>query len=54
VEIPVSPEFPVYLTTGRVVSQYLSGQQTRRIGGSSSSIQIRGWKSIRALLSNTR
>ena len=25
-------EFPVYLTTGRVVSQYLSGTQTRRIG----------------------
>jgi assimilatory nitrate reductase catalytic subunit len=30
---PVDPEFPVYLTTGRVVSQYLSGAQTRRIGG---------------------
>jgi assimilatory nitrate reductase catalytic subunit len=29
---PVNPEFPVYLTTGRVVSQYLSGTQTRRIG----------------------
>ncbi|SPE54202.1 Assimilatory nitrate reductase catalytic subunit [Verrucomicrobia bacterium] len=29
---PVSEEFPVYLTTGRVVSQYLSGTQTRRIG----------------------
>ncbi|MCE9584924.1 MAG: molybdopterin oxidoreductase family protein [Planctomycetes bacterium] len=29
---PVGPEFPVYLTTGRVVSQYLSGTQTRRIG----------------------
>ena len=26
------PDFPVYLTTGRVVSQYLSGTQTRRIG----------------------
>jgi assimilatory nitrate reductase catalytic subunit len=26
------PEFPVILTTGRVVSQYLSGTQTRRIG----------------------
>lgn len=26
------PEFPVILTTGRVVSQYLSGSQTRRIG----------------------
>jgi assimilatory nitrate reductase catalytic subunit len=25
-------EFPVYLTTGRVVSQFLSGTQTRRIG----------------------
>ncbi len=24
--------FPIYLTTGRVVSQYLSGTQTRRIG----------------------
>jgi assimilatory nitrate reductase catalytic subunit len=30
---PVSDEYPVYLTTGRVVSQYLSGTQTRRIGG---------------------
>ncbi|MFY9825624.1 MAG: molybdopterin oxidoreductase family protein [Thermoanaerobaculia bacterium] len=29
---PVSEEFPVFLTTGRVVSQYLSGTQTRRIG----------------------
>ncbi|HYM10199.1 MAG TPA: molybdopterin oxidoreductase family protein [Bryobacterales bacterium] len=29
---PVGPDFPVYLTTGRVVSQYLSGTQTRRIG----------------------
>jgi assimilatory nitrate reductase catalytic subunit len=27
-----SPEYPVYLTTGRVVSQFLSGTQTRRIG----------------------
>jgi assimilatory nitrate reductase catalytic subunit len=26
-------EYPMYLTTGRVVSQYLSGSQTRRIGG---------------------
>ena len=25
-------EYPVILTTGRVVSQYLSGTQTRRIG----------------------
>jgi assimilatory nitrate reductase catalytic subunit len=24
--------FPIYLTTGRVVSQFLSGTQTRRIG----------------------
>jgi assimilatory nitrate reductase catalytic subunit len=30
---PVDDQFPVYLTTGRVVSQYLSGTQTRRIGG---------------------
>jgi assimilatory nitrate reductase catalytic subunit len=29
---PTSPEYPIYLTTGRVVSQYLSGTQTRRIG----------------------
>jgi assimilatory nitrate reductase catalytic subunit len=29
---PVSGEFPICLTTGRVVSQYLSGTQTRRIG----------------------
>jgi len=29
---PVDTDFPVYLTTGRVVSQYLSGTQTRRIG----------------------
>ena len=28
----VDVEYPVYLTTGRVVSQYLSGTQTRRIG----------------------
>ena len=26
-------EYPIILTTGRVVSQYLSGTQTRRIGG---------------------
>jgi assimilatory nitrate reductase catalytic subunit len=30
---PVDDQFPVYLTTGRVVSHYLSGTQTRRIGG---------------------
>ncbi len=30
---PVDEIFPIYLTTGRVVSQYLSGTQTRRIGG---------------------
>jgi assimilatory nitrate reductase catalytic subunit len=29
----VDAEYPVWLTTGRVVSQYLSGTQTRRIGG---------------------
>ncbi len=29
---PVDNEYPIYLTTGRVVSQYLSGTQTRRIG----------------------
>jgi assimilatory nitrate reductase catalytic subunit len=29
---PVAEDYPVYLTTGRVVSQYLSGTQTRRIG----------------------
>ncbi|MGZ7039985.1 MAG: molybdopterin oxidoreductase family protein, partial [Thermoanaerobaculia bacterium] len=29
---PVDNDYPVYLTTGRVVSQYLSGTQTRRIG----------------------
>jgi assimilatory nitrate reductase catalytic subunit len=29
---PVDEHYPVYLTTGRVVSQYLSGTQTRRIG----------------------
>jgi assimilatory nitrate reductase catalytic subunit len=29
---PVDDKFPIYLTTGRVVSQYLSGTQTRRIG----------------------
>jgi assimilatory nitrate reductase catalytic subunit len=28
----VSAEFPLFLTTGRVVSQFLSGTQTRRIG----------------------
>ncbi len=30
---PVAEDYPIYLTTGRVVSQYLSGTQTRRIGG---------------------
>ncbi len=29
---PVTGDFPIYLTTGRVVSQFLSGTQTRRIG----------------------
>lgn len=29
---PVDETFPVFLTTGRVVSHYLSGAQTRRIG----------------------
>jgi assimilatory nitrate reductase catalytic subunit len=29
---PVDGDFPIYLTTGRVISQYLSGTQTRRIG----------------------
>jgi assimilatory nitrate reductase catalytic subunit len=29
---PINEQYPVYLTTGRVVSQYLSGTQTRRIG----------------------
>src|SRR4029079_9843588 len=28
----VDDEYPIWLTTGRVVSQYLSGAQTRRIG----------------------
>jgi assimilatory nitrate reductase catalytic subunit len=28
----VSEEYPLFLTTGRVVSQFLSGTQTRRIG----------------------
>jgi assimilatory nitrate reductase catalytic subunit len=28
----VSSEYPIFLTTGRVVSQFLSGTQTRRIG----------------------
>jgi assimilatory nitrate reductase catalytic subunit len=29
---PIDEEYPLYLTTGRVVSHYLSGTQTRRIG----------------------
>jgi assimilatory nitrate reductase catalytic subunit len=29
---PIDGQYPLYLTTGRVVSQYLSGTQTRRIG----------------------
>ena len=29
----VDDEYPIWLTTGRVVSQYLSGTQTRRIAG---------------------
>src|SRR6185312_13438364 len=28
----IDAEYPIILTTGRVVSQYLSGTQTRRIG----------------------
>jgi assimilatory nitrate reductase catalytic subunit len=28
----VDDDYPLYMTTGRVVSQYLSGTQTRRIG----------------------
>jgi assimilatory nitrate reductase catalytic subunit len=28
----VDSEYPIFFTTGRVVSQYLSGNQTRRIG----------------------
>jgi assimilatory nitrate reductase catalytic subunit len=28
----IADDFPVFLTTGRVVSQFLSGTQTRRIG----------------------
>lgn len=28
----INEEFPIYLTTGRVIFQYLSGTQTRRIG----------------------
>jgi assimilatory nitrate reductase catalytic subunit len=28
----VDAEYPIWLTTGRVISQYLSGTQTRRIG----------------------
>ena len=28
----IDPEYPILFTTGRVVSQYLSGTQTRRIG----------------------
>ncbi len=28
----LSDEYPIFLTTGRVVSQFLSGTQTRRIG----------------------
>jgi assimilatory nitrate reductase catalytic subunit len=29
---PLAEDYPIYLTTGRVVSHYLSGTQTRRIG----------------------
>jgi assimilatory nitrate reductase catalytic subunit len=29
---PICDDYPLFLTTGRVVSQYLSGTQTRRIG----------------------
>lgn len=29
---PVNEEYPIYLTTGRVIFHYLSGTQTRRIG----------------------
>lgn len=43
-------EFPIILTTGRVVSHFLSGTQTRRIGGLLDSIRNRyarctpGWR----------
>jgi assimilatory nitrate reductase catalytic subunit len=37
----VDDEYPVWLTTGRVVSQYLSGTQTRRIGRWSTSTPSR-------------
>jgi assimilatory nitrate reductase catalytic subunit len=30
---PTDEEYPIVLTTGRVVAHYLSGSQTRRIGG---------------------
>ena len=29
---PIAEDYPLFLTTGRVVSQYLTGTQTRRIG----------------------
>jgi assimilatory nitrate reductase catalytic subunit len=50
---PVNSEFPVYLTTGRVVSQYLSGTQTRRIGALVDQYPSRSWRSIRSWRSNT-
>ena len=45
---PVDEEFPIYLTTGRVVSQYLSGTQTRRIGALVDMYPEPRWRSIRA------
>ena len=44
----VDDEYPIWLTTGRVVSQYLSGTQTRRIAGSSSSTPSRCARCTRA------
>ena len=38
-------DYPVILTTGRVVSQYLSGTQTRRIGALVTNVRSRILKS---------
>ena len=38
---------PIYLTTGRVVSQYLSGTQTRRIGALVDQYPEPSWRSTR-------
>ena len=49
----VGEEYPIFLTTGRVISQFLSGTQTGRMGRSWINIPNREWKCIRDSLKNS-